>query len=73
MTSIPVAPAACKPPSLLSQDLSHWPLDLAAIEWVQGVPLTPDQLDASFPAGVGDDLAWQVVCIGREPGLYLSA
>ncbi|KAJ7829134.1 hypothetical protein B0H13DRAFT_2372763 [Mycena leptocephala] len=43
-----------------------------AIEWVRGVPLTPDQLDASFPAGVGDDLTWQVVCIGREPGLYLS-
>ncbi|KAJ7861513.1 hypothetical protein B0H13DRAFT_2355077 [Mycena leptocephala] len=44
-----------------------------AIEWVRGVPLTPDQLDASFSAGVGDDLTWQVVCVGREPGLYLSA
>ncbi|KAJ7649205.1 hypothetical protein B0H17DRAFT_1215419 [Mycena rosella] len=40
--------------------------------WVQGVPLTPDQLEAQFPPGLGDDLSWQVVCMGREPGLYAS-
>ncbi|KAJ7686239.1 hypothetical protein B0H17DRAFT_1204448 [Mycena rosella] len=39
----------------------------------QGVALTPAQLEAKFgPAGLGDDLPWQVVCIGREPGLYAS-
>ncbi|KAJ7655489.1 hypothetical protein B0H17DRAFT_1146427 [Mycena rosella] len=41
--------------------------------WVQGVALTPAQLEAKFgPGGLGDDLPWQVVCIGREPGLYAS-
>ncbi|KAJ7655507.1 hypothetical protein B0H17DRAFT_1213975 [Mycena rosella] len=40
--------------------------------WVQGILLTPDQLGVQFPPGLGEDLLWQVVCIGREPGLYAS-
>ncbi|KAJ7170311.1 hypothetical protein C8R43DRAFT_944830 [Mycena crocata] len=36
-------------------------------------PLTPNQLEASHPQGICDDLAWQVVCIGREPGMFISA
>ncbi|KAJ6608379.1 hypothetical protein B0H10DRAFT_2439074 [Mycena sp. CBHHK59/15] len=42
------------------------------VEWIQGIPLTPDQLEASNPPGICDDSAWQVVCIGREPGMYIS-
>ncbi|KAJ7082865.1 hypothetical protein B0H15DRAFT_803002 [Mycena belliarum] len=41
--------------------------------WVKGIALTPDQMEASFGPGVGDEQTWQVVCIGREPGLYASA
>ncbi|KAJ7030754.1 hypothetical protein C8F04DRAFT_1186598 [Mycena alexandri] len=46
----------------------------SSTEWVQGVARTPDELDASY-AGltVAEDLTWQVVCIGREPGLYATA
>ncbi|KAJ7076279.1 hypothetical protein B0H15DRAFT_955802 [Mycena belliarum] len=40
--------------------------------WVKGIALTPDQLEASFGPGVGDEQTWHVVCIGREPGLYAS-
>ncbi|KAJ6471703.1 hypothetical protein DFH09DRAFT_1110460 [Mycena vulgaris] len=42
-------------------------------DFVQGIALTPDQLDAQFPPGTGDTQTWHVVCIGREPGLYASA
>ncbi|KAJ6527599.1 hypothetical protein DFH09DRAFT_1328071 [Mycena vulgaris] len=42
-------------------------------DFVQGVALTPAQLDAQFPPGTGDTQTWHVVCIGREPGLYASA
>ncbi|KAJ7767605.1 hypothetical protein B0H16DRAFT_1453230 [Mycena metata] len=42
--------------------------------WVQGVAVTPDQLEASFAGlNVAEDLTWQVVCIGCEPGLYTTA
>ncbi|KAJ6478446.1 hypothetical protein DFH09DRAFT_1108306 [Mycena vulgaris] len=37
-------------------------------DFVQGVALTPAQLDAQFPPGTGDTQTWHVVCIGREPG-----
>ncbi|KAJ7893535.1 hypothetical protein B0H13DRAFT_2339673 [Mycena leptocephala] len=41
--------------------------------WVQLVALTPDQLDAAHPAGkLVDDIAYHVVSIGRDPGLYTS-
>ncbi|KAJ6626304.1 hypothetical protein B0H10DRAFT_1941868 [Mycena sp. CBHHK59/15] len=40
--------------------------------FVQGMPRTPDQVDAAHPPGTNDDQAWHVVCIGREPGLYAS-
>jgi hypothetical protein len=35
--------------------------------------LAPDELDALFPAGYGDNIHWHVVCVGRRPGLYASA
>ncbi|KAJ7133263.1 hypothetical protein C8R44DRAFT_870673 [Mycena epipterygia] len=40
--------------------------------WVRGVALTPDQLEAAYPEGTGDDLAYHIVTIGRDPGLYAS-
>ncbi|KAJ7438375.1 hypothetical protein B0H11DRAFT_2358566 [Mycena galericulata] len=44
----------------------------AAFDWVEFPAPTPDQMDSYYPPGVGDDLSWHVVCIGREPGLYAS-
>ncbi|KAJ7169286.1 hypothetical protein C8R43DRAFT_1121167 [Mycena crocata] len=42
--------------------------------WVKGgEPLTPDQLDASYPQGVCDDSPWHVVIVGREPGMFISS
>ncbi|KAJ7137347.1 hypothetical protein C8R43DRAFT_955556 [Mycena crocata] len=38
-------------------------------DWVRAEALTPDQLEASYAKGVCDNVAWQVVCIGREPGI----
>ncbi|KAJ6500298.1 hypothetical protein DFH09DRAFT_1336192 [Mycena vulgaris] len=67
---------------LRSPPLSLWQLGLVpppqAIDqsdwiWTRGIAATPEQLEASFPPGVGHDLPWQVVCIGCEPGLYASA
>ncbi|KAJ7167291.1 hypothetical protein C8R43DRAFT_1121728 [Mycena crocata] len=43
------------------------------VEWVRGIALTPNQLEAAHPQGICDDLAWQVVCVGREPGMFVSA
>ncbi|KAJ6514778.1 hypothetical protein DFH09DRAFT_1328037 [Mycena vulgaris] len=60
-------------PAVIENPVEPESIDQTDWIWTRGVPLTPDQLDASFPAGVGDDLPWQVVCIGREPGLYASA
>ncbi|KAJ7156820.1 hypothetical protein C8R43DRAFT_1125401 [Mycena crocata] len=54
-----VAVAAATPPAPL-------------FEWVRAVALTPDQLEASYGKGVCDNVAWQVVCIGREPGMYID-
>ncbi|KAJ7506971.1 hypothetical protein B0H11DRAFT_1902980 [Mycena galericulata] len=44
----------------------------APFDWVEDLAPTPDQMDSYYPPGVGDDLSWHVVCIGREPGLYAS-
>ncbi|KAJ7780832.1 hypothetical protein DFH07DRAFT_765317 [Mycena maculata] len=46
--------------------------ELAAVDWVEAVARTPDEMDAYYPPGIGDDISWHVVCIGREPGLYAS-
>ncbi|KAJ7130020.1 hypothetical protein C8R43DRAFT_1133991 [Mycena crocata] len=43
------------------------------VEWVRRQALTPEQLEASFPPGISDDSPWHVVCIGREPGIYISS
>ncbi|KAJ7441888.1 hypothetical protein FB451DRAFT_1360221 [Mycena latifolia] len=42
-------------------------------DFIQGSALTPNELDALFPPGVGENQTWHVVCIGRNPGLYPSA
>ncbi|KAJ6517351.1 hypothetical protein C8R47DRAFT_1205575 [Mycena vitilis] len=34
---------------------------------------TPDEMDARFPPGRGDQQEWHVVCVGREPGLYATS
>ncbi|KAJ7506700.1 hypothetical protein B0H11DRAFT_1903485 [Mycena galericulata] len=44
----------------------------APFDWVEELAPTPNQMDSYYPPGVGDDLSWHVVCIGREPGLYAS-
>ncbi|KAJ7439020.1 hypothetical protein B0H11DRAFT_1934797 [Mycena galericulata] len=44
----------------------------AGIDWVEEPAPTPAQMESYFPPGLGDDMAWHVVCIGREPGLYSS-
>ncbi|KAJ7683803.1 hypothetical protein B0H17DRAFT_1204939 [Mycena rosella] len=41
--------------------------------WAQGDPRTPAQMEALFPPGPNDGRPFQVVCIGREPGLYATA
>ncbi|KAJ7279182.1 hypothetical protein C8J57DRAFT_1503000 [Mycena rebaudengoi] len=40
--------------------------------WVAGTPLTPDEMEAKIPPGVGDSQVWYVVLRGRNPGLYPS-
>ncbi|KAJ7459013.1 hypothetical protein FB451DRAFT_1182599 [Mycena latifolia] len=45
----------------------------SSVDFISGTALTPDELEALFPPGVGDHQTWHVVCIGREPGLYPSA
>ncbi|KAJ7691220.1 hypothetical protein B0H14DRAFT_3532031 [Mycena olivaceomarginata] len=32
----------------------------------------PDEIDAMFPLGYGENQPWYVVCVGRRPGLYAS-
>ncbi|KAJ7440335.1 hypothetical protein B0H11DRAFT_2253100 [Mycena galericulata] len=44
-----------------------------SFDWVEVTAPTPDQMEQYFPLGLGDDLAWHVVCIGREVGLFQSA
>ncbi|KAJ7217441.1 hypothetical protein C8J57DRAFT_1537707 [Mycena rebaudengoi] len=41
-------------------------------EFVRGIAITPSALELLHPAGNGDDLAWHVVLVGREPGIYQS-
>ncbi|KAJ6530878.1 hypothetical protein DFH09DRAFT_1093491 [Mycena vulgaris] len=41
--------------------------------WVRGVARTPTEARGCLSRGVGDELPWQVVCIGREPGLSASS
>ncbi|KAJ7866847.1 hypothetical protein B0H14DRAFT_3442239 [Mycena olivaceomarginata] len=43
------------------------------VAFSQGIAPTPAQLEAQFPSGRGDNQAWYVVCIGRQPGLYATA
>ncbi|KAJ7157916.1 hypothetical protein C8R43DRAFT_948756 [Mycena crocata] len=43
------------------------------VDWVRRQALTPDQLERSHPQGICDDSAYQVVTIGREPGIYISS
>ncbi|KAJ7467363.1 hypothetical protein B0H11DRAFT_1921400 [Mycena galericulata] len=45
---------------------------VAPVDWIEEPAATPDQMDTYFPQGLGDDISWHVVCIGREPGLYAS-
>ncbi|KAJ7144747.1 hypothetical protein C8R43DRAFT_1130464 [Mycena crocata] len=45
----------------------------ALVEWVRRQALTPDQLKTSHPQSVCDDSAYQVVTIGREPGIFISS
>ncbi|KAJ7148075.1 hypothetical protein C8R43DRAFT_1129228 [Mycena crocata] len=44
-----------------------------SVEWVRRQALSPDQLEASHPHGYYDDSAYQVVTIGREPGIFISS
>ncbi|KAJ7253588.1 hypothetical protein C8J57DRAFT_1519317 [Mycena rebaudengoi] len=39
---------------------------------IRGIPITPSALELLHPPGLGDDLHWHVVLVGREPGIYLS-
>ncbi|KAJ6452192.1 hypothetical protein C8R47DRAFT_1083837 [Mycena vitilis] len=40
--------------------------------WYEDAASTPDELDAAHPAGSADHLAYHVVTIGQEPGLYTN-
>ncbi|KAJ7260165.1 hypothetical protein C8J57DRAFT_1514872 [Mycena rebaudengoi] len=40
--------------------------------WAAGTPLTPDEMEAKIPPGVGENQTWYVVLRGRNPGLYPS-
>ncbi|KAJ7774528.1 hypothetical protein DFH07DRAFT_952238 [Mycena maculata] len=53
-----------------SLDITRACIDLTATgpSFVFGVPQTPDELDALFPPGRGDNQVWHVVTIGRNPG-----
>ncbi|KAJ7347682.1 hypothetical protein DFH08DRAFT_808464 [Mycena albidolilacea] len=44
-----------------------------ASKFYHSAALVPDELEALFPAGYGDNIAWHVMCIGRRPGLYASS
>ncbi|KAJ7158025.1 hypothetical protein C8R43DRAFT_1119265 [Mycena crocata] len=44
-----------------------------SVNWVRRQALTPDQLETSHPHGLSDDSAYQVVTIGREPGIFISS
>ncbi|KAJ7108373.1 hypothetical protein C8R43DRAFT_962919 [Mycena crocata] len=44
-----------------------------SVEWVRRQALTPEQLETSHPQGYCDDSAYQVVTIGREPGIFISS
>ncbi|KAJ6457462.1 hypothetical protein DFH09DRAFT_1349643 [Mycena vulgaris] len=70
-----VAPATTvfPAPEAINSPVDAQAIDQSDLIWTRGIAATPEQLEASFPPGVGDDLPWQVVCIGREPGLYASA
>ncbi|KAF8130398.1 hypothetical protein K438DRAFT_1999432 [Mycena galopus ATCC 62051] len=35
--------------------------------------ISPDNLEALFPAGYSDNQPWYVVCVGHRPGLYASS
>ncbi|KAJ7797774.1 hypothetical protein B0H14DRAFT_3493261 [Mycena olivaceomarginata] len=44
----------------------------AAPKFYHSAAPAPDELEALFPPGYGDSIAWYVVCVGRRPGLYAS-
>ncbi|KAJ7083944.1 hypothetical protein B0H15DRAFT_951698 [Mycena belliarum] len=67
-----IAPAFSAAANRAVASLVNAPVPFPDHLWVKGVALTPDQLEASFAPGVGDEQTWHVVCIGREPGLYAS-
>ncbi|KAJ6596598.1 hypothetical protein B0H10DRAFT_2232385 [Mycena sp. CBHHK59/15] len=45
----------------------------ASPEFVLGITPTPDELEAKFPPGHGDNQTWYVVCVGRRPGLHATS
>ncbi|KAJ7457106.1 hypothetical protein FB451DRAFT_1183611 [Mycena latifolia] len=44
----------------------------ATAKFIEGVAVTPNELDRAHPHGDGDYQAWYVVVAGREPGMYRS-
>ncbi|KAJ6452168.1 hypothetical protein C8R47DRAFT_1229514 [Mycena vitilis] len=44
-----------------------------AVEFYRSAGPTPDEIDAQFPQGRGDNQEWHVVCVGRNPGLYATS
>ncbi|KAJ7112863.1 hypothetical protein C8R43DRAFT_961722 [Mycena crocata] len=40
--------------------------------WIRQPHRTPEELEAAHPPGIDDDIAYHVVTVGREPGLYTS-
>ncbi|KAJ7434566.1 hypothetical protein FB451DRAFT_1556370 [Mycena latifolia] len=43
------------------------------VGFIEEAAPTPDEIDALFPPGTGDNQTWHVVCVGRHPGLYPSS
>ncbi|KAJ7077355.1 hypothetical protein C8R44DRAFT_896325 [Mycena epipterygia] len=43
----------------------------SSITWIRAVAISPNALEATFPAGSGE--TWYVVIRGRNPGLYRTA
>ncbi|KAF8179379.1 hypothetical protein K438DRAFT_1977432 [Mycena galopus ATCC 62051] len=42
-------------------------------QFYRSAAIAPDDLEALFPSGYGDNQPWYVICVGRRPGLYASA
>ncbi|KAJ7817178.1 hypothetical protein B0H14DRAFT_2602184 [Mycena olivaceomarginata] len=39
----------------------------------ENIAPTPDEMGAEYPPGRGDNQAWYVVCVGRQPGFYVTS